>query len=181
MSRCEAGPGGKRVALSQPGWWALESCASANPEEGSTSHSHWEKHKHHLFYIKSVRLNKEANNLQHLRWHFSQIWPSLPLIMLVKVVFKQGRGTQQAHFAKKFFNLHLTKWSTLILNEMCSYKYVFFCLNKPQSIFIWGYANLYIMDMIVFFMLSVVHLICCISSPTWRYWLLKNSKLIIIQ
>lgn len=59
-SRCVAGPGGKRVALSQPGRWALESCASANPEEGPTSHGHWEKHKHHLFYIKSVRLNKES-------------------------------------------------------------------------------------------------------------------------
>lgn len=32
MSRCVAGPGGKRVALSRPGRWGLESCASANPE-----------------------------------------------------------------------------------------------------------------------------------------------------
>lgn len=60
MSRCEAGPGGKRVALSWPGRWALESCASASPKEGPTSHGHWEKHKHHLFYIKSVRLNAES-------------------------------------------------------------------------------------------------------------------------
>lgn len=60
MSRCEAGPGGKRVALSRPGRWALESCASASPDEGPTSHGHWDEHKHHLFYIKSVRLNKES-------------------------------------------------------------------------------------------------------------------------
>lgn len=72
-SRCNAGRGGKRVALFWPGWWALESCASASPEEGSTSHSHWERHKDHLFYIKSVRLNTEVNNPRCLRRRFSQI------------------------------------------------------------------------------------------------------------
>lgn len=85
--RCEAGPGGKRVALSRPGRWAPESCASANPEEGPTSHGHWEKHRHHLFYIKSVRLNKEANNLQLSGSRFSQIWSSAFLIMFVQNCF----------------------------------------------------------------------------------------------
>lgn len=38
--RCEAGPGGKRVALSRPERRALQSCASASPGEGPTSRGH---------------------------------------------------------------------------------------------------------------------------------------------
>lgn len=133
MSRCEEGCGGKRVALSQPGRWALESCASANPDEVPTSHDHWGQHRHHLFYIKSHRLNKEANNLQLSRWSFSQIWPSATLIMLVKTVFKLSRGSGRIPFAKKFMNLHMTSWCTAILNEMQSGGPSY---NKLQSILV---------------------------------------------
>lgn len=100
MSRCEVGPGGKIVALSRPGRWALESYASANPDEGPTSHDHWGEHKHHLFYIKSVRLNKEGNNLQLSRCHFSQIWPPGTVIAL-KLLWNgaeaEGRYTLQGN------------------------------------------------------------------------------------
>lgn len=102
LSRCEAGPGGKRVALSLPGRWALKSCASASPEEKPTSHSKWEKQTYHLSYIKSVRLNREANNLQHSRCCFRQIWPLVTLIMFVQSVHKLSKTTEQMPFAKKY-------------------------------------------------------------------------------
>lgn len=72
--RCDTTPVVKGVALSRPGWWALDSCSCASSKVGLKSHRDWEEHTNHLFYIKSVRTNTELNNLQGLKMPTLQHW-----------------------------------------------------------------------------------------------------------
>lgn len=84
-SRCEEGSGGKRVALSPDldgEHWSH--VLLPIPAKGPQASAIEAKHRHHLFYIKSVRLNKEANNLQLTRCILAQNWRLATLVVLVK-------------------------------------------------------------------------------------------------
>lgn len=137
-NRCEAGPGGKRVALFGPGQSVLESCASACAEEEPTSHSHWERHKTDLFYITAVRINTVVRSLQCSRSTVSRIWASVTLITIIESVLNWARGTTDRNKMHARLILHFLYYKR---NCIMTAKRPSSC--KLQSVFVLREANVF--------------------------------------